>query len=33
MGLDDGYKLPADYNEGYGLVGDGVAVSVVRFLA
>jgi DNA (cytosine-5)-methyltransferase 1 len=32
-GLDDGYKLPADYNEGYGLVGDGVAVPVVRFLA
>lgn len=33
MGLDDGYILPEAYNEGYHLVGDGVAVGVVRYLA
>lgn len=33
MGLDDGYRLPANYNEAYHLAGDGVAVPVVRFLA
>ena len=33
MGLPDDYKLPANYNEGYRLLGDGVAVPAVRFLA
>ena len=33
MGLPDDYKLPASYNEAYHLVGDGVVVSVVRYLA
>lgn len=33
MGLDDGYKLPPNYNEAYHLTGDGVAVPVVRHLA
>jgi DNA (cytosine-5)-methyltransferase 1 len=33
MGLPDGYTLPARYNETYHLLGDGVAVPVVRFLA
>lgn len=33
MGLDDGYKLPKNYNEAYHLTGDGVAVDVVRHLA
>ncbi|MDP3115949.1 MAG: DNA cytosine methyltransferase [Phenylobacterium sp.] len=33
MGLDDGYKLPRNYNEAYHLTGDGVAVPVVRHLA
>ena len=33
MGLPDSYKLPADYNEAYGLMGDGVVAPVVRFLA
>jgi hypothetical protein len=33
MGLPDEYKLPADINEALGLMGDGVAVSAVRFLA
>ena len=33
MGLPDEYKLPASYNEAYHLVGDGVAVPVVRYLA
>lgn len=33
MGLDDGYRLPANYNEAYHLAGDGVVVPVVRFLA
>lgn len=32
MGLEDSYKLPAAYNEGYHLMGDGVAVPVVRYL-
>lgn len=32
MGLDDSYTLPAAYNEGYHLMGDGVAVPVVRYL-
>jgi DNA (cytosine-5)-methyltransferase 1 len=33
MGLPDDYKLPVNYNEAYHLVGDGVVVPVVRFLA
>ena len=33
MGLPDSYKLPARYNDGYHLAGDGVAVPVVRHLA
>jgi DNA (cytosine-5)-methyltransferase 1 len=33
MGLPESYKLPENYNEAYHLVGDGVAVPVVRFLA
>ncbi len=33
MGLPEHYKLPKAYNEAYHLVGDGVAVPVVRYLA
>lgn len=33
MGLPDTYVLPEAYNEGYHLVGDGVAVGVVNYLA
>lgn len=33
MGIPDSYVLPERYNEAYHLVGDGVAVPVVRFLA
>jgi DNA (cytosine-5)-methyltransferase 1 len=33
MGLPDSYKMPLRYNEAYHLAGDGVCVSVVRFLA
>lgn len=33
MGMPESYKLPSAYNEGYHLVGDGVCVSVVAFLA
>jgi DNA (cytosine-5)-methyltransferase 1 len=33
MGLPDEYKLPANVNEALGLMGDGVAVPAVRFLA
>jgi len=33
MGLPETYRLPARYNEAYHLVGDGVAVPVVRHLA
>ena len=33
MGLPDDYELPSNYNEAYGLIGDGVAVPVVRFLS
>jgi DNA (cytosine-5)-methyltransferase 1 len=33
MGMPKEYKLPKAYNEAYHLVGDGVAVPVVRFLA
>jgi DNA (cytosine-5)-methyltransferase 1 len=33
MGLPDSYRLPSNYNEGYHLTGDGVAVPVVRHLA
>ena len=33
MGLPDGYQLPQRYNDAYHLVGDGVAVPVVRHLA
>lgn len=32
MGLEDSYKLPNSYNEGYHIMGDGVAVPVVRYL-
>jgi DNA (cytosine-5)-methyltransferase 1 len=33
MGLDDGYILPARYNDAYHLCGDGVCVPVVRHVA
>jgi DNA (cytosine-5)-methyltransferase 1 len=33
MGLPESYELPGNYNEAYHLVGDGVVVPVVRFLA
>jgi DNA (cytosine-5)-methyltransferase 1 len=33
MGLSDGYILPENYNEAYHLLGDGLAVPVVSFLA
>ena len=33
MGLPDEYKLPANVNDALGLMGDGVAVPGVRFLA
>ena len=33
MGLPDEYKLPANVNEALGLMGDGVVVPAVRFLA
>jgi DNA (cytosine-5)-methyltransferase 1 len=33
MGLADDYLLPSNYNDAYGLMGDGVAVPAVRFLA
>ena len=33
MGLADDYTLPANTNEAYGLMGDGVVVPVVRHLA
>ena len=33
MGLSDDYTLPKNYNDAYYLVGDGVVVQVVRFLA
>lgn len=33
MGLEDTYHLPKRYNEAFHLMGDGVAVPVVRFLA
>ncbi|WP_457438896.1 DNA cytosine methyltransferase [Pseudomonas sp. TE3786] len=33
MGLEDTYKLPSNYNDAYHVVGDGVAVPVVRHLA
>jgi DNA (cytosine-5)-methyltransferase 1 len=33
MGLPDSYQLPSNYNEGYHITGDGVAVPVVRHLA
>jgi DNA (cytosine-5)-methyltransferase 1 len=33
MGLPESYKLPERYNEAYHLVGDGLVVPVVRFLA
>ena len=32
MGLPETYSLPVNYNEGYSLVGDGLAVPVVRYL-
>lgn len=33
MGLPDEYKLPRNYNEAYHLIGDGLVVPVVRYLA
>ena len=33
MGLPDDYKLPVNVNEALGLMGDGVVVPAVRFLA
>ena len=33
MGLSEKYKLPKKYNEAYHLIGDGVVVPVVRYLA
>ena len=33
MGMPDHYKLPANYIEAYDLMGDGVAVPAVRYLA
>ena len=33
MGLPDHYKLPIKYNEAYHIMGDGVAVPVVRYIA
>ena len=33
MGLPNTYKLPDKYNEAYHLIGDGLAVPVVRFLS
>lgn len=33
MGLDDNYELPEKYNDAYQLMGDGVAVPVVKHLA
>jgi DNA (cytosine-5)-methyltransferase 1 len=33
MGLPDSYKLPANYNEAYRLMGDGVVVPVVRHIS
>ncbi len=33
MGLPESYRLPARYNDAYHLLGDGVAVPVVRWLA
>ena len=32
MGLEDGYRLPSNYNDAYHLAADGVAVPAVRFL-
>jgi DNA (cytosine-5)-methyltransferase 1 len=32
-GAPDDYQLPSNYNDAYGLMGDGVVVPVVRFLA
>ena len=33
MGLPEDYRLPANMNEALAIAGDGVVVSVVRFLA
>jgi len=33
MGVMDTYKLPDKYNDAYHLMGDGLAVPVVRHLA
>jgi DNA (cytosine-5)-methyltransferase 1 len=33
MGLADNYRLPGNYNEAYGLMGEGVVAPVVRHLA
>jgi DNA (cytosine-5)-methyltransferase 1 len=33
MGLDDSFRLPERYNDGYHVAGDGVCVAVVRYIA
>lgn len=33
MGLEDSFKLPERYNDGYHIAGDGVCVPVVRYIA
>ncbi len=33
MGLPETYALPANYNEAYSLIGDGLVVPVVSFLS
>ena len=33
MGLPDRYRLPANYNDAYHLLGDGLVVPVVSHLA
>jgi DNA (cytosine-5)-methyltransferase 1 len=33
MGLDDGYRLPARYNDAYHVCGDGVCAPVVHYIA
>lgn len=33
MGLPDSYRLPANYNDAYHLMGDGVVAPAVRYLA
>jgi DNA (cytosine-5)-methyltransferase 1 len=33
MGVPDGYKIPQNYNEGYHIFGDGLAVPAVNHIA